>query len=229
MIYPGAAGTSCGVSFACIKHICCRIWKRYQPLMKKYFVLLLLIITAQLLFAQQDCNDITGDITPVNPSICEGGSVQLTATGGSSYEWRRNNEIIEGVTGNTFNATQAGTYSVIIIEGECAVPATNTTTVTVNPLPSGNISPNGATICAGGSQQLTATGGTSYTWFLNGSEIVGETGAVYNATQAGTYTAIINAGGCSAPASNSVVVELITTPTGTISPAAGATSTGRAA
>ena len=186
--------------------------------MKKIFALLLFFLLAQMLVAQEDCSGISGNISPSNEEICQGASVLLTATGGSSYEWRLNDVIIDGETGNTLNATQSGTYSVIIIEGECRVPASNTSEITVNPTPTGTISPASASICDGGSVELTATGGDSYTWFRNGVEINGNN-ATITADEPGTYSVIIHVNDCSGEASNTSVVTLSSGPTGTISPA----------
>ena len=137
--------------------------------MKKFSFLLIFVFFAQLLVAQE-CDGISGSISPSNATICEGSSVLLTLTsvGGSGVEWQLDGVVINGESGSTLTATQAGTYSAIIIEGTCRVPASNTVDVTVNPNPSGNISPANPSICSGGSVTLTATGGSSYTWFRNG-------------------------------------------------------------
>ena len=184
--------------------------------MKKFYTLLVFIFIAQIVVAQ--CEGISGDISPNNADLCQGESVVLTATGGSSYEWSLNGEVIAGETGATLNATQAGTYSVIIIEGDCRVPADNTAEITVTPTPTGTVSPANASICQGNSVTLTATGGDSYTWFKDAVEINGESGATINVTEAGTYTVIIHQGDCEGPASNSSTVTITSTPTGTISP-----------
>jgi hypothetical protein len=154
--------------------------------MKKFSLLLILVSFAQLLVAQE-CDGISGSISPSNATICQGGSVVLTLTsvGGSSVEWRLNDVAINGETGNTLTATQAGVYSAIIIEGTCMVPASNTVEVTVNPNPSGTISPANQSICSGGSTTLTATGGDSYTWFRNGVEINGENNATIDVSHCG--------------------------------------------
>ena len=187
--------------------------------MKKFSFLLILVFFAQLLVAQE-CDGISGSISPSNATICEGSSVLLTlaSIGGSSVEWQLDGVVINGETGSNLTATQAGTYSAIIIEGTCRVPASNTVEVTVNPNPSGNISPANPSICSGGSVTLTATGGTSYTWFRNGIEINGENNATIDVSAAGTYSATLHQGDCSAPASNTSEVTVTPAPTGTISP-----------
>jgi len=46
-----------------------------------------------------------------NQYICEGYGVQLTGSGGNTYQWYLNNNAIAGATASTYQATQAGTYS----------------------------------------------------------------------------------------------------------------------
>ena len=184
--------------------------------MKKFFTLLAFICIAQFVVAQ--CQSVSGNISPNNAEICQGQSTTLTATGGTSYEWSLNGEVIAGETAATLNATQAGTYSVIIIDGDCRVPADNTADVTVIPTPTGTISPSNAVVCQNNEVTLTATGGDSYTWFRDGLLISGENNATIDVTQAGTYTVTIHQGDCEGSASNSASVTVASAPTGTISP-----------
>ena len=165
------------------------------------------------------CEGISGSISPNSGNICQGEVLTLTATGGTSYEWSLDGNIIAGETGATLNATQAGTYSVIIIDGDCRVPADNTAEVTVTPIPTGTISPSTASICPGNSVTLTATGGDSYTWFRNGTEINGENNATINVNQEGSYTVSIHVGDCTGQASNASTITTASAPTGNISPA----------
>jgi gliding motility-associated-like protein len=153
-------------------------------------------------------DDISGTIAPANASICDGGSQVLTATGGTSYEWRRDNVIITGQTISTITANQPGTYSVIIKNGGCSAPASNTAVITLATAPSGSISPASSTICEGGSQVLTATGGTTYVWRRDGVTIEGQTAATLAVTIPGTYSVTIKNGSCSGEASNTSVVTV---------------------
>jgi gliding motility-associated-like protein len=72
-----------------------------------------------------------GSISPANVAICAGGSGVLTATGGNSYTWMRDGEVIQGQVAATLTVTQAGTYSVIIKNNTCEGAASNTATVTI--------------------------------------------------------------------------------------------------
>jgi gliding motility-associated-like protein len=148
-----------------------------------------------------------GNITPASATICQGGSKVLTATGGTSYEWKRNGTTIQGQSNATLTVTEAGTYSVTITNGSCSGPASNTSVITQDPTPAGTISPSSASLCGQSEQILTATGGTSYEWMKNGEKINGETGPTITVTTAGTYSVIIKGGVCSGPAANTAVIS----------------------
>lgn len=92
-------------------------------------------------------------------ALCPGGSVTLTATGGSSYTW--NNGL---GTGASHSVSPADT-TVYIVTGTGANGCTAPDTVVVNPAaPVVANAGNDVTICAGDTANLTATGGTSYAW-----------------------------------------------------------------
>jgi hypothetical protein len=56
-----------------------------------------------------------GTITPVNPpTVCNGETLLLTASTGISYQWYKNDVIINGANTRTYNVTSAGTYDVSI-------------------------------------------------------------------------------------------------------------------
>jgi gliding motility-associated-like protein len=148
---------------------------------------------------------IKGNISPANASICEGGSQVLTASGGTSYEWKLNNQAITGATGATITATKEGTYTVLIKKGACAAPASNNAVISKTTSPTGTISPANVTSC-GDPVTLTATGGNTYTWMRDGVTIAGQTSSTINASESGTYSVIIQNGTCTGPASNTSAV-----------------------
>ncbi len=95
---------------------------------------------------------------PDDVTFCGQGEVTLEATGGTTYLWN---------TGDTTNllsflAEATQTYSVTATDANnCS--ATDSTTITVHPLPNPNITGN-LDICAGDTATLTATGGQTYLW-----------------------------------------------------------------
>ena len=128
-------------------------------------------------------------------TICPGATIVLTASTGASYQWQLNGTAIAGATNQTYSATQAGTYSVSVSNGNCSVTAANFVITNFTP----TISSTGGvtTICQGQSTVLTATAGATYQWLLNGAAIPGETAATIIASQAGVYTVVVSNGLCS--------------------------------
>ena len=129
-------------------------------------------------------------------TFCAGESVNLTASSGSSYTWSN------GATTQSISVNASGSYSVTVVNANgCSANASQS--VTVNDLPTVSISADGATaFCAGGSVNLTASSGSSYTW-SNGA-----TTQSISVNASGSYSVTVaDANGCSANASQSVTVN----------------------
>ncbi|NTS41468.1 hypothetical protein HRG84_11190, partial [Flavisolibacter sp. BT320] len=161
----------------------------------------------------------TGTISPATATLCPGSTINLSVSGGTSYQWYRNGVKIDGATAATYAASEAGEYTADIITASCEGKASNSAVVTAGTAPTGTISPATATLCPGSNITLTATGGTSYQWYRNGVKIDGATAATYSASEAGEYTADIISGDCQGKSSNAATLTAGTAPTGTISPA----------
>ncbi len=131
----------------------------------------------------------TATITPGGPTtFCQGNSVLLTSSPGSSYLWST------GATTQSITAATTGNYTVKVTNaGGCSVTSA-ATTVTVNPLPTATITPAGeAALCGVIPVVLSASEGTSYLW-SNGA-----TTKDISVMAAGDYTvAVTNANGCTA-------------------------------
>jgi gliding motility-associated-like protein len=78
----------------------------------------------------------TGSIQSSSLQLCPSKGATLTASGGTSYEWYFNNTLVAGASGNTLNATRAGTYSATIINNGCRAKAQNQVTLSLPPKPS---------------------------------------------------------------------------------------------
>ncbi len=77
----------------------------------------------------------TPTLSPASATICQGNSQLLTATGGDTYQWTRDNNLINGVTSSTYNATIAGTYQVSASVNGCSSTLSNTSIITLTPTP----------------------------------------------------------------------------------------------
>lgn len=102
--------------------------------------------------------------------VCEGETINLTAGGGTSYEWS------SGETSANINPTSTGTYTVTV-SNDCGDTDVDQIAITINPKPAQ------PTITQGGGN-LTATGSTgNYQWYVNGVAINGATAQTLAETQ----------------------------------------------
>jgi gliding motility-associated-like protein len=142
-----------------------------------------------------------------NNVICTGQTINLSATGGTSYQWQLNGVDISGATNSTFVASQGGNYTVTAFNGSCSNSSAVFVLTLFNPTVSGT---GGSTqICPGGTLVLTATNGVSYQWQLNGVNIPGATASSYTANGPGVYNVVVNNGICSSTSANFVLTEIV--------------------
>ncbi|HSY49453.1 MAG TPA: hypothetical protein VLC46_11620 [Thermoanaerobaculia bacterium] len=146
----------------------------------------------------------TPSISSYGPTtFCAGGSVMLSASGGTSVLWST------GATTSSITVSSSGSYSAIITDANGCSSTTATVPVTITANPTATITASGpTTFCAGGSVTLTASSGTSYLW---------STGATTQAVAAGSTgsysVTVTNASGCSTTSSPATVtVNAVTTP-----------------
>ncbi|MCX2575345.1 T9SS type B sorting domain-containing protein [Pedobacter sandarakinus] len=128
---------------------------------------------------------------------CLGQNIQLSATGGTSYEW-----VGPNFTSNLQNPTlpnadfsMAGTYTVTVTQNGCT--ATASTTISVFPPVEISTSEDTVTICEGTAIPLMASGGTTYQWSpaigLSNDRIANPIASPKDTT---TYTVTVSNGGC---------------------------------
>ena len=139
-------------------------------------------------------------------TFCQGGSVTLTASAGSSYLWSTG-EITQSIT-----VDESGAYTVQVTNTAGCTATSAATTVTVNELPTASITAGGpTTFCQGGSVLLTGNSdhaNVTYTWYRGGLEVA--TGANYSANTSGSYTVVAtDANTCSSEVSAAVAVTVI--------------------
>ena len=106
-----------------------------------------------------------------NGPACEGGKLELNASGGTQYTWTGiNNFSASGsfVTINAIQQTQAGKYYVLVTDNHGCIN-NDSTVVKVNPSPVATTTFVAATICSGDSVQLISSGGSTYAWLPSAS------------------------------------------------------------
>ncbi|MFZ7115019.1 MAG: T9SS type A sorting domain-containing protein [Bacteroidota bacterium] len=155
-------------------------------------------------------------------TFCDGGSVTITAGGGTSYLWSNN------ATTSSITATTSGSYSCQVTKNG-VTQTTSAVTVAVNGVPTVSITQgtlNNNTITLSSIAEATTGTISSYQWKLNNSSISGANNATYDATTSGDYHVVVtNSSGCSASSSvESIVIPvqpacLLTTPSGLVSSA----------
>lgn len=150
-----------------------------------------------------------------SPTICNGGTALLTASGATTYEWDGN----PALTANPYSVTPTTTTTYTVEGTTNGCTGTATATVTVNPVPTTTAGSN-SPICAGTALNLTATtssvAGATYSWTGPNSF----TSALQNPTIAssttaatGVYTVTVTAAGCSSTSTVNVTVNAIPTTT----------------
>lgn len=167
-----------------------------------------------VLYSNSETIFVTVNPLPTTPTIstccpttfCAGGSVTLTSSTASGYQWYNGGVAISGETGITYIATTSGTYTVITNNGTCSSLASAGTPVTVISLPatptlSGAIQ---ATCTTDGSFTITNYDAT-YTYTFTPSAGVIQSGATVNAP-AGSYTVRATLGACSSTVSSPIEI-----------------------
>ncbi len=142
--------------------------------------------------------DLSGGHTLTNDTfVCEGGSVQLEATGGLSYTWMPQDGTLsdDTIANPVASPVSDAVYYVDIELATCTV--TDSIEVEVLPLPNSTINGGAALAeaCVGDVISLYADGDTTYMYSWTGPE--SHTGDTANVIATGTYTLnIVDTFGC---------------------------------
>lgn len=162
---------------------------------------------------------VTVNALPATPTVsangpltfCADGSLTLTSTSASSYQWYKGGVAISGATAQTYSPTTTGNYTVVVKNASgCSSTASSGTSVTVNALPpTPAITPSGPTaFCFGGNVTLTSDIATTYQWYDGNGIITGATNRNYTTSTTGSYfVRVTNASGCSAVSGTQAVAN----------------------
>lgn len=138
-----------------------------------------------------------------NTTICSGTSIVASLTGATTYTW------LPSGSGSTSTLTPTSTtvYTVTGSNGSCVSTPKNFT-INVTTSPTVNVTASSASICAGQSSTLTASGATTYAWLPGGQTT---TVVVVTPTANTTYTVTGSNGTCSS--TKTISVNVNSTPT----------------
>ena len=130
-------------------------------------------------------------------TFCQGGSVVLTASSGTTYTWSN------GATTQSITVTTSGNYTCTVTTSTCT-STTSAIAVTVNTKPTASITAAGPiAVCQPNTVTLNASAGSSWLW-SNGS-----TTQSITVSTSGNYTVTVtNASGCVSDASAAIPVTI---------------------
>ncbi|MBK7965354.1 MAG: T9SS type A sorting domain-containing protein [Bacteroidetes bacterium] len=131
--------------------------------------------------------------TSGSTKFCQGGSVQLTASSGTSYLWSN------GATTKTITASLNGNYSVSVSQSSGCSATSAPISVSVSPVATFTVTPSGPlSFCTGGSVTFTVTNSNAgtYVWYKNNVVVYTGTSKTYKATSAGVYKMRAQLGSC---------------------------------
>jgi len=166
---------------------------------------------------------------PRSATILAGTSqtLEVEATGaGLSYQWHKDGTAIAGATSATYDATETGTYDVVVTNAAGSVASSSAAVAVSATLaaPAITTQPAAQTVNSGTRATFTVgASGTSvaYQWYRNGTAIAGATGARYTipvagANDAGTYTVTVkNTAGSVTSAGAALAVNVLAAGTNT--------------
>lgn len=174
---------------------------------------------------------VNAAITPTASNTgpyCPGNTIQLNVSAANTYTWTGPNAFTSNAQNPTIatsSVANSGTYTVSVMTAAGCTGST-TTNVVVNPIPNPVVGSN-SPICINTAINLTATGGTGYSWTgPNGFVSALQNPTVPGATtvNAGVYNVTVTALGCTNTGSVNVTILTPTTTAANTGPyCAGAT------
>ncbi|MEP7094793.1 MAG: gliding motility protein SprC [Flavobacterium sp.] len=143
---------------------------------------------------------VTIDSSLGNPFCSNGSNTILTATSGNSYIWRKDGDIISGVTSRTYSTNESGVYTVDVDFGGCK--ASGSIDLKSNSFVSSLNVPETNDINTDAQETLNVVVTTdavnpTYQWYRGSSVISGANSNTYLVERQGTYKVkITQASGC---------------------------------
>jgi hypothetical protein len=158
----------------------------------------------------------TASASATKVSLCEGETLNLQASGGTSYAWSGPASFssnLQNPTRPNLTSAMAGSYIVTVTDGNMC-SSTATVNITVNAVPTASASATKVSLCEGESLNLQASGGSTYAWSGPASFSSNQQNPTRpNATTAmtGLYNVTVTSGGCSSTATVDITVNALPT------------------
>ncbi|HEU5164975.1 MAG TPA: MopE-related protein [Chitinophagaceae bacterium] len=154
-----------------------------------------------------DCNGLVDDniilVATISPAgiqnICPGTTLTLFAspsTSGATFQWFKNNKIIDNQTASILAVSSSGDYKVKITQGNCSAISPITTVTLISPQATIKISGKNSNPCSAPVQLMANNVQGSYQWYKDGA-LQSSNGSSFTATSAGEYWVVIIKNGCS--------------------------------
>jgi hypothetical protein len=141
---------------------------------------------------------VTIDSSLGNPFCSNGSNTILTATSGNSYVWRKDGNIISGVTGRTYSTNKSGVYTVDVDFGGCK--ASGSIDLKSNSFDASIDAPDSYQLQEGETLSVSVTTDATsptFEWYLNNNLISGATTDTYLVAVRGKYKVKISqSSGC---------------------------------
>ncbi len=145
-----------------------------------------------------------------NAPLCEGSTLSLSSSGGTTYAWRGPNGFTSNIPNpqvTNIGSVGSGTYTVVMTDNACK--DSTTTNVLVKLLPVIEMETS-SVICEAATLKLNSNGGSSYLWSgPNSFSSTLQNPQIPNVSSnnAGTYTVTVSLNLCSSTASTSISVK----------------------
>lgn len=146
-------------------------------------------------------------------TICSNGSTTISSTHNGAHKWYKDGQEISGQTTNALSVSSAGSYSAIAIENSCESSLASSVQINV----AAEISPvlasvTGTVLCPGQNVTITSDYNGDHKWYFN-NQLIQSTGSQIDVNQPGDYRAEAISNCNSQPASITIRLAEIPTPT----------------
>lgn len=123
-------------------------------------------------------NAVTASVNVTNTTCGNNnGAVTITGAAGGDGTYEYSLDGVNYQAGNTFSTLPSGNYTAYVRTSGDACEAQIPFTINSSTALSGSVSPTTQGICPGNSATLTASGGTTYTWY-DGATVIGSTASI---------------------------------------------------